>query len=519
MSTEEKPKGKKGNRGYYNKSKKPEPRTETNVEERKEEKAPEKEAPKVEAKSDGKRGPPPPRHLATKQTPLKNDPIYLESFVVDGDRGFIPAPKAKFFSPSCDSFLPLVHADYTNLVAANRPFGKVVSLSTYAYYNIMHLWARLYAIMRHRRELTPIETDFLSRLEHEDILPVTEPINTYLRCLGDFKDTNGMLHKMRIMKPTHKGDFKKISAETHNFYESLPAPRIALERIRRDLAYTAGDQDDPFWEIPDLRPTNAAVRGNANAVQPELDANQEVEVRQDAVIGVDEAAGLLQDDGDGPPPVAGYVPEPEPPELGEEEDPAVTHRDMPTANLLGWYPSERLSTNQVHPLRNMRAGDDFDVVIAELQYVPDLMRHVALNLQQLSNYKIASALHESSFGTVAQEAFLNIDSCSTFRRATYYCDGISNVKCLSGLDVRCASGMRVFGLRIRKDTIDDINPWACYDFGNYEHVPEAWVRNRNQIFASGMELQSYAEQSTTIADRRQYRDQFLRAALIKTNRA
>lgn len=160
MSTEDKTKGKKGNRGYYTKSKKQEPSAESKAEEKKEEKTQEKEATKVETKTEVKKGPPPARHLATKQTPLKNDPIYLESFVVDGDRGFIPAPRAKFFSPSCDSFLPLVHADYTNLVAANRSFGKVVSQSTYAYYNIMHLWARLYAIMRHRRELTPIVLSF-----------------------------------------------------------------------------------------------------------------------------------------------------------------------------------------------------------------------------------------------------------------------------------------------------------------------------------------------------------------------
>ncbi|CAH1391337.1 unnamed protein product [Nezara viridula] len=40
----------------------------------------------------------------------------------------------------------------------------------------------------------------------------------------------------------------------------------------------------------------------------------------------------------------------------------------------------------------------------------DIMGHVIDNLRNLQNYKTASALHESSFKSAAQEAFLDINS-------------------------------------------------------------------------------------------------------------
>lgn len=95
-------------------------------------------------------GLPAPRHLAQRQTPLRNDPMYLDALVIDGEQGFVQKPRSENFSPSFDSFLPLVRADYLQLSAANRTFQKEVSESMYSYYNIMHLWARVAAVLKHR---------------------------------------------------------------------------------------------------------------------------------------------------------------------------------------------------------------------------------------------------------------------------------------------------------------------------------------------------------------------------------
>jgi hypothetical protein len=37
-------------------------------------------------------------------------------------------------------------------------------------------------------------------------------------------------------------------------------------------------------------------------------------------------------------------------------------------------------------------------------------------------------------------------------------------------------------LRVRKEQIGDLRSYSCYDFGEYEHVPDAWHLTRNRTF-------------------------------------
>lgn len=433
---------------------------------------------------------PPPRHLATKQTPLRNDPMYLDAFVVDGEHGLVQESRVETFSPSFDSFLPLVRCDYQQIVSANRPFGKEICLSVYTYYCIQHLWARIIAIRRHRRRLTWEEQQYLENFEH-DALPTTQPVNDYLRSIGDFTDTTGTHHQFDVPSPNEDGHFGVIDENSHNYYEAYPAPKIALEQIVREFDF---DGRDPIWELAEIRPRDAQ-------------ANRLVQEHELAPISEDE------EESDGS--VSGI----------ELEDPgprAVRSRDMPTVNLLGWYPLSRLSANQRQFIAQTNSGG-FIVTNERFSYVPDLMNTIAPRIAGLANYKTTSTLHESKFGSKAQEAYLQIERFGVFNRAKPYCDGeASRVRCLSVLDARLATGMRVFGLRIRKESPaqDDqrLRPWACYDYGFYENVPEAWNRNRNRIFSAGLNLLTHANKSTVIADRRPFRTAVLRTAIKERNR-
>lgn len=418
--------------------------------------------------------------------------------MIDGDRGVVFKPQPDPFSPSFDSFMPLVHADYCNIVSANRPFGKAVSQSVYAYYNIMHLWARVFAILRHRKILSNAETSFLERFEH-DSFPVSEPVNGYLRCIGNFEDTNGVEHIMSLSaRPNRDGHFGRISVNTHNHYEAYPAPLIAITRIEKDFDFTEGRSQDPVWEISSLRPTEAKVRPEAQPAQPVT--------REDVPHGPpSEDPNRVET---GLPPIGGDgrdVPESQTTETPEDVETEQT-RDMPTANLLGWYRSERLSTSQMSALRLNRGSAGF-MTEFHMQYCMGLMELVADQLRSLSNYKIASALHESANGTNGQEAYLHIKEGTNFCRERYYCDAISEVVCLGKIDVRIASTMRVFGLRIRKNNYDELRSWACYDFNQYRDVPESWNANRNKLFVDGLELQAYGKQHSVAADRGAYRIQ------------
>lgn len=339
------------NRGFYKKSKKQEedPKPETEQTETQESTSTKKKhtknvQPGTVAPPPPKQPPsdkvPAPRHLAARQTPLKNDPAYLDSMVLDGDRGVVFRPPPEPFSPSFDSFMPLIHADYANIVSANRAFGKAVSQSVYSYYNIMHLWARVFAVLRHRKILTTAEIAFLERFEH-DSSPVSEPINGYLRCVGNFEDSNGVEHSMMpCARPNKNGHFGRISASTHNYYEAYPAPLIAITRIEKDFEFTQGRARDPIWEIPTLRPTEAQTRNQSRPApiiprqempnRPPTDDENRLDVGLEPLDG----GGLSQSE--------------EPAEIPPDDiEPDVTTRDMPTANLLGWYRSELLTTAQI----------------------------------------------------------------------------------------------------------------------------------------------------------------------------
>jgi hypothetical protein len=85
-----------------------------------------------------------------KPTPLTNDPLYLEVFVIEGDRGFTEDAGMQTFTVTTDSFITLVTRTYHRVCAADKEFGRFVSLTMYLYYNVLHFWARIAAIREHR---------------------------------------------------------------------------------------------------------------------------------------------------------------------------------------------------------------------------------------------------------------------------------------------------------------------------------------------------------------------------------
>jgi hypothetical protein len=89
---------------------------------------------------------PKPEHLSKKATPLTNDPLYLEAFVIEGDRGFTEDAGAQTFTVTTDSFITLVTRTYHTVCAADKEFSRFVSLTMYQYYNVLHFWARIAAI-------------------------------------------------------------------------------------------------------------------------------------------------------------------------------------------------------------------------------------------------------------------------------------------------------------------------------------------------------------------------------------
>jgi hypothetical protein len=196
---------------------------------------------------------PKPQHLSKKPTPLTDDPLYLEAFVVECHRGFTEDAEINTFTITADSFVTLVTRTYHTVCAADKEFARYVSLSMYLYYNTLHFWARTAAIREHRGFATEEERNLIRYLRSEEY-PVHETVNAYLRGIGNFEDPSGTKHQFRLMRLSGTQDYEALSgffgrvdANTHYLYEGLPAPGILAARLLRDLGYTRHVFDNPDW--------------------------------------------------------------------------------------------------------------------------------------------------------------------------------------------------------------------------------------------------------------------------------
>ena len=198
-----------------------------------------------------------PQHQSKKQTPLANDPLYMEAFVIEGDKGFVEEAGRKVFSPSFESFISLIERTYTQVCTTDKQFQRHVSLSMYVYCNVAHLHARIAAIRQHTGRSVEDENNLIFYMKSEDY-PVYEPVNAFLRGLGDFEDPSGTYHHFSIRQiPTPQafagfsGYYGRIDRNTHAIYECYPAPGIAAQRIIEDYLYTIDNNRGPIWNVPD----------------------------------------------------------------------------------------------------------------------------------------------------------------------------------------------------------------------------------------------------------------------------
>jgi hypothetical protein len=64
-------------------------------------------------KAKGPRKIPIPKSLSKTETPLTNDPLWKESFVLDGEAGLVSEDAAKEFNADAAGFISLVNAEYS----------------------------------------------------------------------------------------------------------------------------------------------------------------------------------------------------------------------------------------------------------------------------------------------------------------------------------------------------------------------------------------------------------------------
>jgi hypothetical protein len=427
---------------------------------------------------------PEPQHLSNTETPLTNDPLWLESFVIEGDRGYVEDAGVQKFTVTADSFVSLVQRTYETVSAADKEFSRHVSQSMYLYYNTMHFWGRIAAIRVHTGLATEDEQNLRRYLASKEY-PVHEPINAYLRGIGDFNDPTGGEHQFKLLRlPSREefegigGYFGRVSSDTHYLYESLPSPGVAARRVAADLQFTTG-QGQYNWNLPDeIRPAEG-LGGIANLSESDED---DAIPEEERVIAVE------------------------------------VHEALPTANLLGWGPSVRLTHEQRQALEHCGIQEEgFADSMSRFALNNGLFEFVSGRVRSsVDRYKCGASLHEHQGGSVAQCAYVERkDEEVPFSRTKLYCEGSIRSCTAFQTDARISVVTRVMAYRHRKEKCGNRHNWCCYDFNRYESVPETWIATRNSVFTYGQVTKlNAADKFTAFTEKDRLRTPLLTSGVV-----
>lgn len=224
---------------------------------------------------------PNPQNKSKSSTPLSNDPLYLESFVIEGDQCFVEEAGRKVFSPSFECLVSLIERTYAQVCTTDKEFQRYVSLSMYMHFHMVQLHARIAVIRQHTGKTVEDENNLIRLLKSEEY-PVHEPINAYRRGIGDFEDTSGTYHHFSIRQvpqaAEHEGItgfYGRVDENSHVLYECYPSPGVAALRIVKDYLYTNDRNRDPIWNLPaTIRPLEQVVAQPEDTGANEIEPNE-----------------------------------------------------------------------------------------------------------------------------------------------------------------------------------------------------------------------------------------------------
>jgi hypothetical protein len=180
---------------------------------------------------------PQPKAASTTNSPLSNDPMW-QDFDAGGFEGLVPYRKENTFANTYEGLIAIAEMEYEILCSSERTFSKFISKACFVWYITEIFYGRCIAIRAHRGEVEYIDEQFRDYVR-SDNYPVPVPIEEYLRSIGSVADKAGTEYKLRFPAwPNRRGHFGRVSAETHQLYESFPAPAVVAKRIQEDLRYT-----------------------------------------------------------------------------------------------------------------------------------------------------------------------------------------------------------------------------------------------------------------------------------------
>lgn len=206
-----------------------------------------------------------PLHLTDVSTKERNDPLILESILVDGLNGAVPCSRERKFQLDFSQYVQIIKSSYYVMTRLDRGLQKYMSYSVYQYYCVALLWKRIRFILTNRGDGVNEYEVFKRSLPP---MSIPKEIGLYLDGIGNIDDYNHRSFILSLQDDLRitlingiSGTFGQVDPVTHTSYETLPSPFVAVYRILQDMAMTTGQQHRPRqrvcprWDLPaDLRP-------------------------------------------------------------------------------------------------------------------------------------------------------------------------------------------------------------------------------------------------------------------------
>lgn len=363
-----------------------------------------------------------PLRLATTATKPKNEPMFNDIDMM-GFPGVSPYRRENGFSITAEGFIPLVEKEYDVIASVQPFFAKTVPKSSFVYYCVEHLIARLVTLKRDRGESTYVEDAFMNQvLSGNHHLP--GPIDQFIKGIGNVVDPDALRYNIDFPAwPGLTGDFGRVGPETHWMYMSLPSPRVCAQRVKEDLRASREPNVQRDWQLPvELVPEEQAAG---------------VPTRN--LLGWAKAAPLTND------------------QVAFLESVNITPEDFPSR-----FPQFAFN------------AELFEKVSLSVDRVAE-------------KFKLVTQTPASTSGSNAQVCWSEVEPTqpSTSRHGFYLETRNSRIVTASDTEARTTLASLICGYRVRKTETQNLRPYCVYDFEDYAAVPNTWHQTCNHIFEFG----------------------------------
>lgn len=368
---------------------------------------------------------PKPQFLSTTATPVKNDPLFLSALVPHPGAELRPTSQIKYIQSGAVGLPEVTRQSYQDLVASTPGFARRVPPAAYEYYTA----AITLGAMLKKQEFSGFrvitsEREYTSTITELNLRPPSL-ITTYVEGFGSTTLPNGRDLRFRMLEREYVED---PDTNTIGWYGRVSVGTHYLYAHYPCLAVYAQRIEEDMLRTQD------------HGRDPDWNL-------PDAIRPEEANAGL------------------------------------PTANLLGYSPSEIYKPEQLRFMREGGISNDgsFDSDNIQIPLCVPLLIAVQNELDAVKSETL-KPLHYEAEGSQAQIPLLRPSIPRDARIERLQDLEMTAAVQITGALVVIEGG---FAYRI-KHALDDSrrgqrNNWCVYDFGAYEHVPLAWRNTANML--------------------------------------